>query len=56
MRYFRGTLNYLKRIVLSDSTHIMSMDDPLAISVETLTIDGGCYLEKEFAGLMRMHS
>ena len=37
-----------KRIVLYDSTQMMSMVDPVAIDVETLKIDCGCSLEKEF--------
>ena len=45
MRYFRGTLNYLKLIVLSDPTHMMSMNDPITTGVETLRIDSGCSLE-----------
>ena len=41
------TSNYSQRIVLSDLTHMMSMADPVAISVETPRIDSGCSLEKE---------
>ena len=55
MGYFRGTSNYLKRIVLLDPTHMMSMVDPVAISLETLRIDSGCSLEKEFTELIRMN-
>ena len=55
VRYFRRTLNYPKRITLINPTHMMSMDDPIAISVETLRIDSGCYLEKEFTELIRMN-
>ena len=36
MGYSRRTSNYLKRIALSDLTHMMSMTDPVAIGVETL--------------------
>ena len=55
MGYSRRTLNYPKRITLSDSTHMMSMVDLVAISVETLKIDSGCSLEKEFIELIRMN-
>ena len=33
----------------------MSMADPIAIDVETLMIDSGCPLEKEFTKLIRMN-
>ena len=56
MRYSRGTSNYLERITLSDPTHMMSMIDPVAIGVETLRIDSGCSLKKEFTELMYMNS
>ena len=46
--YSRRTLNYPERIALSDLTHIMSMADLVAISVETPRIDRRCSLEKEF--------
>ena len=52
MGYSRRTLNYLERIVLSNQTHIMSMVDPIAIGIETLRIDSGCSLEKEFTELI----
>ena len=39
---------YPKIITLSDLIHIMSMVDLVAIGVETLMIDSGCSLEKEF--------
>ena len=51
----RGTLSYPKRISLSDSTLMMSMVDPIAIDVETLKIDSGCSLEKEFTEIIRMN-
>ena len=34
---------------------MMSMADPIAIGVETLRIDSGCSLEKEFTELIRMN-
>ena len=46
------TLNYRERIAQSNSTHMMSMVDPIAINVETLRIDSGCSLEKEFTELI----
>ena len=55
MRYSRGTSNYPKRMVLSDPTHMMSMVDHVAIGVETLMIDSGCSLEKEFIELIHMN-
>ena len=55
MRYSRRTPNYPERIILSNSTHIMSMVDPAAIVVETLKIDGGSSLKKEFTKLIRMN-
>ena len=48
-------MNYQERIVLSDPTHMMSMVDLVATSVETPRIDSGCLLEKEFTKLIRMN-
>ena len=48
MGYLRRTSNYSERIALSYLTHMMSMADPIAIGVETLRIDSGYSLEKEF--------
>ena len=55
MGYSRRTSNYLERITLSNLTHMMSIVDPIAIDVETLRINSGCYLEKEFTELIRMN-
>ena len=55
MGYSRRISNYLERITLSDPTHMMSMTDPVAISVETLKIDSEYSLEKEFTELIRMN-
>ena len=55
MGYSRRTSNYLKRITLSDPTHVMSMIDLVAISVETPRKDIGCSLEKEFTELICMN-
>ena len=41
--------------MLSVLTHIMSMADPIAISVETLRIDSGCSLDKESTKLIRIN-
>ena len=49
------TSNYPKRIALSNPSHMMSITDPIAISVETLRIDSGCSLEKEFTELICMN-
>ena len=54
MGYSRRTSNYPERIILSNTAHMMSMANPIAIGVETLRIDSGCSLEKEFIELIRM--
>ena len=48
-------LNYPERIRLSNLTHMLRMANPIAIDVETLWIDSGCSLEKEFAKLIHMN-
>ena len=55
MGYSRRTSNYPERIALSNPTHMMSMAYPIAIGVETLRIDSGCSLEKEFTELICMN-
>ena len=55
MRYSRRTLNYFERITLSYPTHMMSMDDLVAISVETPRIHSGYSLETEFTELIHMN-
>ena len=55
MGYSRRTSNYPKRIALSNPSHMMSMADPIAMGVETLRIDSGCSLEKEFTEFIRMN-
>ena len=55
MGYSIRTSNYPERITLSNISHMMSMVDPIAISVEILMIDSGCSLEKEFTELIRMN-
>ena len=55
MIYPRRTLNYPKRITLSNSTHMMSMIDHVVINVEILKIDSGCSLEKELTELICMN-
>ena len=55
MGYLRRTSNYLERITLFDSTHMMSMSDPMVINVETSRIGSGCSLEKEFIELICMN-
>ena len=55
MGYSRRTSNYSERITLFNPTHMMSMVDPIAIGVETLKIDSGCSLEKEFTELIRLN-
>ena len=48
-------MNYSKRIIVSDPTHLMSMADPVAIGGETIKIDSRCSLEKEFTELISMN-
>ena len=55
MGYSRRTSNYPERIALCNPSHMRSMADPIAIGVETLKIDSGCSLEKEFTELIRMN-
>ena len=55
MGYSRRTSNYPERIALSNPTHMVSMADHIPIGVETLRIDSGCSLEKEFTELIRMN-
>ena len=55
MGYSIRTSNYPERIALSNQTHMMSMTDHVAIGVETLRIDSGRSLEKEFTKLIRMN-
>ena len=55
MRYLRKTLNYIEKIILSNSTHMMNVTDLVVISVEIQKIDHGCSLEKEFTKLIRMN-
>ena len=55
MGYSRRTSNYPEKLALCNPTHMMSMADPIAINVETLRIDSGCSLEKEFTELIRMN-
>ena len=56
MRYFLRTSKFLKRIALSNLTHMMSIADLVAIGVEILRIDNMCSLEKEFNKLICMNS
>ena len=37
---------------MSDITHVMSVDDLMAIGVETPRIDSGCSLEEQFTELV----
>ena len=55
MGYSRRTSNYSERITLSNSTHMMSMADPIAIGVETLRIDSECSLKKELTEMIRIN-
>ena len=55
MGYSRRTSNYPKIITLFDPTHMMSMVDLVTIVVDTLKINSGCSLEKEFTELIYMN-
>ena len=55
MGYWIRISSYLKRIILFDLTHIMSMADLIAIDAKTLRIDSECSLEIEFIELVRMN-
>ena len=46
------TSNYLERIALSNLTYMMNIVDSMSITVETLSIDSGCSLEKDFIELI----
>ena len=50
------TSNYLKIITLFDLTRMISMTDPIAISVKTMRIDSRCSLKKEFSELINTNS
>ena len=49
------TSNYPERIALSNPTHMISMADHVAVDVETLRINSGYSLEKEFTKLILMN-
>ena len=49
------TSNYSERITLSNFSHMMSMNDRVAIGVERPRIVSGCTLEKEFTELIHMN-
>ena len=51
----RRTSNYLKRIELSNPTHMMSMIDLVATGVETPKRDSECCLEREFTALISVN-
>ena len=52
MGYSRRTSNYQERILLFDPTHLMSMNDLLAINLKILSKDSGGSLEKKFTKLI----
>ena len=56
MGYLRRTSNYLEKIALSDSTHMMSMIDPTTIGVEIRRKYNGCSLDKVFTELICMNT
>ena len=53
--YSGGTSNYPERIRLDGLTYMMLMVDPVASNMETLMIDSGCSLEKEFIELIHLN-
>ena len=54
MRYSRRASHYLERITLSNLTYIMSVIDPITISVEALRYYGHT-LKKDFTKLVRIN-
>ena len=52
---FNNHTNSSRQIALSDLIDMMRMADLIAISVGTLMIYSGCYLEKEFTELICMN-
>ena len=52
--YSRRTSNYLERVKIYNSTHMMSIVNLDVIGVETSSIHNGCSLEKEFTTLIYM--
>ena len=52
MGYSRRASNYPERTTLFDLTHMMSMVEYVAISVDSPRIDNGSSLEKEFIKLI----
>ena len=52
---FDKDIELCKKIKLSNLTHMMSMADTIAISVETPKIDNGCSLQKDFNVLIYMN-
>ena len=55
MEKLRRTSNYLKRIAISNPTHMISMADLVAIDVETPRIDSRCSFEKAFIEFIHMN-
>ena len=49
------TSNYMERILLSNSTHTMSMTNLVTISVETPRIDNEYSIEKDFTQLIHIN-
>ena len=45
-RIFKKDMNHQERITLIELAHMISMADPITISVETLRIESECYFEK----------
>ena len=52
MEYSRSPSNYLEKITLSNLTHIMSMNNLVAIDVKILRIDSKRFLQKNFTILI----
>ena len=48
---FKKDIELLKKIALSDLTHIMNIADHLVINMETIRINSGCSLEKSSLNL-----
>ena len=51
---FKKDIEISQKIILSNPTHMMSMVDLMAISIETLKLDYKYFLEKFFSKLICM--
>ena len=52
IRYSIRVSKYLERVTLFNLTHKMHMDGLVALDVDTLKVNNGCPLEKQFTKLI----